>query len=100
MNEIHFFALCTNMFDYTQCIERCITGKICTFGKLSKITFVSLPEEQHFETVTVVFQTRLFPKLPSELGFADSVLSTMRLSSLTYGIVSIDRHVTCITNEY
>jgi len=43
--------------------------------------------------------TRLFPKLPSEVVFAESALSRIRLSSLTYGIVSIDRHVTCITNE-
>jgi len=63
------------------------------------------PEEQFFklsygvETVSVSFQKTLFPELPSEVVFADSVLSSTRLSSLTYGIVSIDRYVTCITNE-
>jgi len=107
VKEIHFYALCAKTFVYTQYIERCITAKVCTitFGRLSKINFVALPYEQHFmltyagETVTVSFLTRLFPELPSEQVFADSVLSRIRLSSLTYEIVSLYRHVTCITNE-
>jgi len=67
VKEIHFFALCTKMLDYTQYIERCITDKRCTFKKLSKITLFTLPEEQHFEltygvqTVNFSFKTRLFP---------------------------------------
>jgi len=73
--------------------------------QLPQLHFGAYPDEQLFnlsyggETVSVSFQTRLFPELPSELVFAESVLSSARLSSLTYGIVSLDRQVTCITNE-
>jgi len=76
-----------------------------TFRKVSQIYFDTHSDEQHFnlsyggETVSVSFQTGLFPELSSQLVFAGSVLSSVRLSSLTYGIVSIARHVTCITNE-
>jgi len=105
VKEVHLFALCTKMIDYTENIERSITRKKCTFMKLSKITFTTLPEEQYFdltygvETVTVLYQTRLFRELSSDLVFAESILSRIILYSLTYGIVSIDRHVTIITNE-
>ena len=47
----------------------------------------------------LLFQTRIFPELPSELVLAESLLSSIRLSSLTCRLVSIDRHVTCITNQ-
>ena len=102
VNEIYFFLLCTKMFDYTQYIESCITGKNCTFRILSKINFIRLPEEQHFELTyggekVTFFQTTLFPDLPSVLVFGESVLSRIMLSSLTYGIVNIDRHVTCLS---
>jgi len=50
------------------------------------------------ETVTIIIEARQFQRLPSELIFA-RVLKTMRLSSLTYGIVRINKRVTCITNE-
>ena len=105
VKEINFFELCTKKFYYIQYIKRCIAIKMCTLRKLSKITFTTLPEEQQYEltyggeTVTLVFQMRLLPELPSELVLAESVLSRIRLSSLTYGIVSIDKHVTCIMNE-
>jgi len=49
--------------------------------------------------VRLLFQKRIFPELPSELVLAESLLSRIRLSSLTCRLVSIDRHVTCITNQ-
>jgi len=51
------------------------------------------------ETIVLSFEGRQFPKLPSELDFAQSVPKRMRLSSLAYGIVCINKRVTYITNE-
>jgi len=107
VKEIHFYALCSKRCNYTEYIERFIAGKGCTitFRQLSQLYCDANPDEQLFkleyggETVIVSFQTRLFPELPSELVFAENVLSSTRLASLTYGIVSINWHVTCITNE-
>jgi hypothetical protein len=50
-------------------------------------------------TVIIIIEARQFQKLPSELIFTQCVLKTMCLSSLTYGIVRINKRVTCITNE-
>jgi len=102
VKEINFYALCTKRCNYAEYIEKCIAGKECTiiFKKLPQMYCDAYPEVQFFklshgaETVSVSFQTRLFRELPSELVFAESVLSSTRLSSLTYGIVSIEWHVT------
>jgi len=67
LKEINFFTLFTKKVEYIHYIERCIAGKNCTFRKLSKITFITLPQEQQFElryggeTVTLVFQMRILP---------------------------------------
>jgi len=61
--------------------------------------------EEHFqltidtETVTISFEARQFPNLPSGLIFVENVLAKIHLSSLTYGIVNINKHKTYITNE-
>jgi len=51
------------------------------------------------EEILITFQTRIFPELPSELMFAQSVLKNIQLGCLVYGITTIKGHVTCITNE-
>ena len=107
VEEIHFYWPCSKRCNYTQYIGRCIDCKesTITFRQLSQLYFGAYPDEQLFKlsyggvTVSVSFQMRLFTELPSELVFAESVLSSTRLSSLTYGIVSIDMYVTCITNK-
>jgi hypothetical protein len=71
---------------------------------LSELNFTYVME-QYFrlgyndETVRMSFQARQFPILPSELEFAESVLMNIELSSLTYGIVNINKRITYITNE-
>ena len=75
-----------------------------TVKLLSKIHLTCVWEE-HFqltldnETVTISFEARQFPHLPSELIFAENVLAKIPLSSPTYGIVNINKHITYITNE-
>ena len=52
------------------------------------------------EEVVISFQSRFFGgKLPSELIFAQSVLKQIKLSSLAYGVVCINKRLTYITNE-
>ena len=51
------------------------------------------------ETVKIYIEARQLPELPSELIFAQSVLKEIQLSSLAYGIVCINKHVTYITNK-
>ena len=51
------------------------------------------------ETICIWFQGCLFPKLRSELIFAQSVLRKIQLSCLTYGIVTVEGRVKFITNE-
>ena len=51
------------------------------------------------ESISIYFETRLFPKLPSELAFGQSVLKKIQLDCLAYGIVTVKGQVTCITNE-
>ena len=42
------------------------------------------------ESVFIQFEARLFPKLPSELMFAQSVLKKLQLVCLAYGIVTVN----------
>ena len=72
--------------------------------KLLKINLKSLWEEYFQlmiddETVTISFEARQFPNLPSELIFAENVLAKFQLSSLTYGIVNIIKHIKYISYE-
>jgi len=51
------------------------------------------------EEVVIEFQSRFFGgKLPSELIFVQSVLK-IKLSSLAYGVVCINKRLTYITND-
>ena len=51
------------------------------------------------ETVAISIEARQFPKLPSKLIFAQSVLKDIQLFSKAYGIVCINKRLTYITNE-
>jgi len=104
VKEIHFYELCSENLIYADCVEQYIADKKCTFKLLREIN-VTLVMEHHFqltfggETVKISFEARQFPKLPSELIFAESVLKKKKLSSLAYGIVSVSKLVIYITNE-
>jgi len=52
------------------------------------------------ETIVISLEARIVhEKLPSELTYAYSVLSKTRMSSLAYGMVSVNNRVTYIMNE-
>jgi len=44
--------------------------------------------------MVLTFEAKQFPKLQSEIVFADRVLNETHLSSLSYGIVSVNKRVT------
>jgi len=97
VKQIHFYVLCCEKLNYADCVEKCISCKeCCVTYKLYTGNYFLLSSGG--ETVTISFEERQYPKLPSELIFAQSVLK-MRLSSLAYGIVCINKSVTYITNE-
>jgi len=94
----NFFVLCNEELNYENCIEKCIGDK--------KYSVCYKPcTRHHFQlsykskTIFISFETRLFPKLPSEIIFAQGVLKKIQLGCLAYGIVTVKDRVTCITNE-
>ena len=104
VKEIHFYVLYCDKLIYANYVEKCIAGKECTSKFPTDYDFKLLMEHRFQltfggETVTISIQVRQFPKLPSELIFTQSVLKKIQLSSLTYGIVCINKRVTYITNE-
>jgi hypothetical protein len=90
--------------NYTDYVEKCIVGREYNFKLPTDYSFKVI-REHPFQltfgdnTVTIAIIAQQFQRLPSELIFAQCVLQTMRLSVLTYGIVRINKRVTCITNE-
>ena len=104
VEEIHFYVLCNEKLNYGNYVEKYIASRECILTYLPelKLTFF---REQNFrldfdgKTVSISFVARQFPNLPSEVVFAENILSKMELSSLTYGIVKINKHITYINNE-
>jgi len=70
--RIHFFVFCNEELNYEDYIEKCIGDKECNVSYKS--------DSGHFEIscqgelIFIYFETRQFPKLPSELVFAQSDL--------------------------
>jgi len=89
-------VLCNEELNYEKYIEKCIGDKECSVCYKSRTGhFFQIYQS---ETVFISFEARLFPKLPSELMFAQGVLK-IQLGCLAYGIVTVKGRVTCITNE-
>jgi len=101
---IHFYILCEEKLNYAKYITTCLARKNYSVKLLSKIHLTCVWEE-HFqstldgEKVTISFEARQFPNLPSDLIFAESVLAKIQLSFMAYGIVNFNKHVTYISNE-
>jgi len=98
VKEIHFYVLCCEKLNYADYVDKYIASKeyIVTY-KTHTGDYFELSSSN--ETILLSFEARQFPKLPSELEFAQSVLKRMRLSSLAHGILCINKRVTYITNE-
>jgi hypothetical protein len=98
VKRINFYVLCGEQLNYENYIEKCIGDEECSVsykshtGNYFRLSFQGV-------TICICFEERLFPKLPSELIFAQSVLKKIRLSCLTNGIVMVKGRVTFVTNE-
>jgi len=90
--------LCSEKLNYVDYVEKCIANKECRIS-YKPHTGDNFQLSSSSETIALSFETRQFPKLPSEHVFAESVLKKMQLSSLAYGIVSVNKRVTYITSE-
>jgi len=104
VKDIHFYILCEENLNYAKYITKCLARKNYAVKLFPKIHLTCVWEENFQltlddETVTISFEARQFPNLPSEQIFAENVLAKIQLSSLTYGIVNINKHITCITNN-
>jgi len=98
VKEIHFYVLCSEMLNYAYYIEKCIAGKE------HSVTYKPHTREEFLlsssgETIALSFEARQFPKQPSELIFAQSLLEKICLPSLAFGIVCINKRVIYIINE-
>ena len=98
VKEINLYVLCNKR--RLQCasyLEKCVAGQGCTF-KLRTDNYFVLASGK--EEVVISFQSKYFRgKLMPELIFAQSVLKNIKLSSLAYGVVYINKRLTYITNE-
>jgi len=97
--RVHFFVLCNEELKYVNYIEKCIDDKECSVCYMSHTGHYFQLSYQS-ETIFISFEARLFPKLPSEIIFAQGVLKKkIQLGCLAYAIVGVKGRVTCITNE-
>ena len=95
-----FLSLCSKNLHYNEYIEKCIAGSKCSvsYTKHTEDTFHL--SSSNGDSVIVSFEANLIhDELPSEIIFAQSVLKRIQFSSLAYGIVIVNKHITCITNE-
>jgi hypothetical protein len=79
--RIHFFVLCNEELNCEDYIEKCIVTKSAVFVT-SQIHYVVIISYQG-GSISIYFETRLFPKLPSELVFAQRVLKKIQLGCLS-----------------
>jgi hypothetical protein len=97
VKEIHLYVLCSEKLSCATYTENVLPVKsvVLLIGYIKYIISV-----YHLVVrVALSFKAMQFPKLPSKLIFANRVLKKTQLSSLTYGIVCMNKRLTYITNE-
>jgi hypothetical protein len=96
MPGIHFYVVCSEKINVEEYIRKCMADKECTITHIGGRFLISYQEK----VIKVWFEQRVVSgKLLSELTFAYNILGNIRLSSLAYGIVCVNKRVTYITNE-
>jgi hypothetical protein len=100
VNEINFYVLCNEQLKYSDFIEKCTSGRQCTISFMSVQGNYYKLSSSSGEFIVITFETRnIEGELPSVLTFAYDVLNNIRLSSLAYVIVCINKRVNYITNH-
>jgi hypothetical protein len=96
VKSIAFYVVCSEKLNYTHYSQQGVEGKIYTIGDTGNNLLISY----HNEIFYISFETRIVRKeLPSTLIYAYNVITKVRISSLPYGIVSLNKRVTFITSE-
>jgi len=75
--RIHFFVLCNEKLNYEKYFEKCVGDKECSVCYKSHTTYYFQLSYQN-KTIFISYEARLFPKLPSEIIFAQSVLKNIQ----------------------
>ena len=98
VKEINFYVLCNKRrLRCASYLETCVAGKEWIFKLTTDNYFVLTSGKKE---VIIENHSRFFGgKLMSELIFAQSVLKNIKLSSLAYGVVCINKRLTYITND-
>ena len=96
--ECQTIVFCCETLNYAVYIEEYIASKEYSFTYKAH-TWDDFELSSVNERIELTFEARQFWKMPSELIFVQSVLKRLRLSSLAFGIVCINKRVTYITNE-
>jgi hypothetical protein len=96
MPNIHLYVVCSEKINFEDYIRKCIANKEGTISNVNDSFWI------YFQSrlIKVSFEQRIVAgKFLPELVFAYNILRKIRLSSLAYGIVSVKKRVTYITNE-
>jgi hypothetical protein len=94
--NIHLYVVCSEKINFEDYIRKCMANKECTISNVDDTFWI------YFQARVIkvsVEQRVVSRKLQSELTFAYNILRKIRLSSSAYGIVSVKKRVTYITNE-
>jgi hypothetical protein len=84
------------VLNYGLYIRQCVEGKNYTISDTGNNLLITYDKEIIF----ISFETRIVhTQLPSALTLPYNILTKMRIASLAYGIVSINRRVTFVTSE-
>ena len=99
VEEINFYILCNDKLIYSDYIENSISDEKRNTSCVSCVeSYFKLSSSG--ETLLLKFETRFMEEnLPSVLTYVYYLINRTRLSSLVCDIVSVNRRVTCITNE-
>jgi hypothetical protein len=96
VKSIDFYVVCSEKLNYAHDIQQCVADKKHTISDTGNNFLISY----HNEIIYISFEVRIVHTvLPSTLTFAYNVLNKIRISSLAYGIVSVNKRVTYITSE-
>jgi len=97
--KIHLYVVCSEQLNYEHYIKKSTAGQDCCISYKAH-TGCYFKVSSDGETIAVSSETKIINgRLPSSLIFAQSVLNKIRLSSLAYGIVSINKRLTYFTNK-
>ena len=98
VEKIHLYLVCSEQLNYENYIKKYTAGQECCISyKVHTGCYFKLSSGGK---IIASFETSIIHGLlPSSLIFAQNVLNKINFSSLAYGIVSITKRVTYITNE-